>query len=239
MLRRYGFDASERGVELVRRGEKAAIPVYILIEICLLIAIKLPERIISGSVQTVLSYLAIVCNSAVMLYFCHTYGRGRFDRHENLVALALYITTVADLLLTYLGMDFAIPGVLCFCVVETVYMFYLNSPPASILARAALFSGLCIGAFATGNVSPLNILALINISVLSVNVFDAWRFVRGDYGLLFKIGITLFFFCDLCVGLSSLLDGTFGSVAGFLIWIFYIPSQVLITLSYVKRCKQI
>ncbi len=214
------------------RITRIIVPIYIVIEIGLLIAIKLPERMVSSRAANALMYLSIVCNTLFMLYFCLTYGRENANRHENLIALALYITLVADLFLTYLGRDYAIPGVLCFCLVETVYAFYLKSPLRSVILRAVIFVLLFAAAIFTKNLSVLNTLALINISILAVNVFDAWEAKRMKPMIPFRIGITLFFLCDLCVGLSDLLGGVFGSVTGSLIWVFYIPSQVLIALSY-------
>lgn len=214
------------------RITRIIVPIYIVIEIGLLIAIKLPERMVSSRAANALMYLSIVCNTLFMLYFCLTYGRENANRHENLIALALYITLVADLFLTYLGRDYAIPGVLCFCLVETVYAFYLKSPLRSVILRAVIFVLLFAAAILTKNLSVRNTLALINISILAINVFDAWEAKHMKPMILFRIGITLFFLCDLCVGLSDLLGGVFGSVTGSMIWVFYIPSQVLIALSY-------
>ena len=215
--------------------ERYMLSFYLFVELAILILIQLPGRIISGSTDTVLMYSAIVCNTTVMLFFLLRFGRKKPDDHFRLIALALFITTVADLFLTYLGTDFAIPGVLCFCLVETVYAFWLKSPVSSVILRAVLFALLSFGAFLTQNGSVLNLLAVLNISVLAVNVFDAWRAKRFDPGPLFKIGVTLFFCCDLCVGLSSLFNGPVGRITGSLIWVFYIPSQVLITLTYVAK----
>lgn len=217
--------------------ERWLLSFYLFVELAILILIKLPGHIIGGNMCTVLMYAAIVCNTAVMLYFWFSYRRKQPDMHVNLIALALFITTVADLFLTYLGMNYAIPGVFCFCLVEIVYAFYLKSPVPSVILRAVLFTLLCIGAALTENVSALNLLAILNISVLAGNVFDAWRAKVFDPGILFKIGVTLFFCCDLCVGLSSLFNGPVGRITGSLIWVFYIPSQVLITLTYSRQVK--
>ena len=185
-------------------------------------------------------FSSIVLNALIALYFFAAHGRKTLVRSTNLIPLALLITVFGDLFLTLLGgPQLMLPGVICFCIVETIYAVYLKSTLASIILRACILMALCIGAALTNNISVLNIAAIVDISVLACNVIDAWRAKKMDPGMLFKLGITLFFFCDLCVGLSSLLDGTIGSVVSFMIWVFYIPSQVLITLSYAKRSKQI
>ena len=49
--------------------------------------------------------------------------------------------------------------------------------------------------------------------------------------LLLAIGFLFFIGCDICVGLSNLAHGLGGS----LIWLFYTPSQVLISLSSIRK----
>lgn len=209
------------------------IPVYLVLEIAALVFSKLSARI--GYSDAAILFSAIVLNAAFALFAYLAIGRSIAPRRERLIVLALYITVVADLFLTYLGRTFAIPGVICFCAVETVYAAYLKSSRASILLRVYLFMILFCAAIAMNSVSVLNVAALIDIAILSVNVFDAWRPRCDRPNLAFRIGIILFLCCDLCVGLCDLIPGQIGMITGFLIWVFYIPSQVLITLSCVKN----
>lgn len=222
----------------MRAIERCMVTIYILIELCILVVINLPVCVFDGDVNIVLMFLSIVLNALVALCFLLIYGRNAPKNRADLIILALYITVIGDLFLTYLGEPFYIPGVFCFCIVETVYAVYLKSHTSSIVLRAVLFSLLFAAAIPTGNVSMLNILSVMNIAILSGNVFDAWRMKAFDPGVLFKLGMTLFFCCDLSLGLSTLLSGDIAKIMGFLIWMFYIPSQVCLTLSYIVNRKK-
>ncbi len=88
----------------------------------------------------------------------------------------------------------------------------------------------------------LTVLAAFYISFFSVNIvcafYEAIRF-REKSGMLFVIGLILFFCCDLCVGLNfmkgSFMAGTriaqAASASEYLMWMFYLPGQVILVLS--------
>ena len=64
----------------------------------------------------------------------------------------------------------------------------------------------------------------------------------GRRGRCFGLGLLLFVGCDLCVGLHNLAavlpvvdTGPLFSFAQVGMWLFYLPSQVLITLSVRKK----
>jgi hypothetical protein len=198
----------------------------------LLIIIKPIERSQYGDLAVSFMFLSIVINAlAASCCYC-TLGFKRPRQHDHLILVALLITLIADLFLTFLGGRFMIPGVICFCAAETVYAIFLKSSRLSVILRAILFAGLFVGAVLTKNLSVLNVLAILNIAILFMNVVDAWTSKRFDPGWLFRLGITLFFCCDMSVGLSVLLNGAVGRFFTFMIWVFYIPSQVLLTLRY-------
>ena len=79
--------------------------------------------------------------------------------------------------------------------------------------------------------SPVNLLAGLYFSQLLSNTVLAWR--MGRPGRLFAVGLTLFVGCDVCVGLFNALPPGSPpySAASVGMWFFYLPSQVLITLS--------
>lgn len=224
-------------METKRKFERYLIPVYLMIEAGLLIVIKVIEG--SAGIRTLktFEYLAIVCDVVVTLIFYLAFGRKREDRHENWVALGLGITLIADLFLTFIGGKglFTNLGVFCFCLIEIVYVIYLKSPLLSIIARIVLFVALVVAALLLNVLTLTTGLAVLNISILLLNVIDAWAAKRFDPGILFQIGITLFFLGDICTGLREITHGMVHNVAAFLVWIFYLPTQVLITLHYVKR----
>ena len=251
------------------------IPIYIVIECCLFVAIKITELTAPMGVVRIIRYSAIILNTIVTLYFFFAHGRkafadGKADgniagsvgsqatrresnarhessqdarhksnqdaRHENLVCLALVITLFADFFLTLLGGDlYGTIGVAFFCILESVYAVYLKSPVPMIVARVVLFVALIVAALILHRLTITTAVAVLNISILTFNLVDAWSAKRFDAGLLFKIGITLFFIGDLCVGLRAVTSGNLREVAAFLVWIFYLPTQVLLTLHYARK----
>lgn len=228
------------------RFERYLLPIYIVIEGCILVAVKITEQTAQMSVVRSIRYLAIIINTIVTLYFFFAHGRKAFadgrnaERHENLVCLALVITLFADFFLTLLGGDFyGTIGVCIFCILESVYAVYLKSPVLSIIARAILFVLLGIAAYLTHHLTLTVVVAVLNIAILTVNLIDAWSAKRFDAGLLFKLGITLFFIGDLCVGVRAVTNGNIREVATFLVWIFYIPTQMLLTLHYARKVGNI
>ena len=80
--------------------------------------------------------------------------------------------------------------------------------------------------------SPVNLLAGLYFSQLLSNTIPAWT-RRGRQRRIFAAGLTLFAGCDLCVGLFNVLPpGSAPYIAVSVgMWLFYLPSQVLIALS--------
>lgn len=212
---------------------RCLIAFYLLIELAILIVSKLPVLCPYENFVGDLLFLSIVVNLTAALLFRFLYGRGQAAGKDHLILLALLLTTVGDLFLTCIGEPFLTYGVFVFCIVETVYAIWLKSPRFSVILRAILFLLFFAGAILIENVSAMNVFAILNIAILFMNVIDAWTLKNRDTGWMFKFGITLFFCCDISLGMSVLLDGTPGRIFAFLIWMFYIPSQVLLTLRYI------
>ena len=80
--------------------------------------------------------------------------------------------------------------------------------------------------------SAVNLAAALYFSQLAANALLAWT-LKGERWRAFALGLTLFVGCDVCVGLFNVLPP--GSAPYFAVsvgmWLFYLPSQVLIALS--------
>lgn len=152
-------------------------------------------------------------------------------RGSRRIAAALAFTAAADWFLLIRG-DHLIFGVALFLCVQTLYALHLCrngcAPALRLRAAAALAAAFLV--ILSGLVTPLNLLALIYFSQLAVNAALAWRQRRLR---LFALGLTLFIGCDLCVGLYNVLptDSALFPFASVGMWLFYLPSQVLIALS--------
>lgn len=101
-----------------------------------------------------------------------------------------------------------------------------------LLLRIALFAVCLMFLNRAGMLTPVNAVGILDLNLLLINTIIAWTAASAKTPLLFRIGITLFLCCDLSVALVNLTAGSVRNVSDFLIWIFYIPSQAAITLSY-------
>ena len=221
--------------------EKKLIKAYIAVEAVMLIVIQTAVLMKSARLSAYM-YCAIVVNTAVTAYFYARYGRKLRDRRGNLIAFALFMTLVADWFLTftdaeYGGMTYTY-GLTAFCTVEILYAAYLRIGPAPIIARILLFAIGLFGLHRAGMLTSEPALGLLNMVLITMNVIDAWAARKKDASLLFKVGITLFLCCDVTVMLRMLTSGTVSDAVSFMTWIFYVPAQVLLTLSYVKACSE-
>lgn len=159
----------------------------------------------------------------------------------RLVCAALAFTLLADLFLLVLNTCY-LAGVGSFCVVQLLYLLRLRRWGARPLwlLRVGLAAAGCLLAAALGTLEPLTALTLIYFSQLVCNAAAA--LTLGRTGRRFALGLLLFVGCDLCVGLHNLTAflpvegvGPLFSFARVGMWLFYLPSQVLITLSVRKK----
>ena len=218
--------------------ENFLICLYVIVEAILLIIIKKTE--LQGhpgiDIDNIFMFFAIAVNTLIALYYYLKYGDKRKDRHENLVILALVLNLFADLFLSLFDTDKTmLPGFAFFCALEMVYALYLKSPKSSIIVRIVLFVGGCIATYIVGLFSLVNAFGILNLSIVLINVIDAWKSKNINPGLMFKLGITLFCIGDYCILLRTLTEGFAHDTFAFLVWVTYVPTQVLIVLNYIKR----
>ena len=156
-----------------------------------------------------------------------------FKGGDRLVPAALALTACADWFLLVRNDCYAL-GVALFLCVQTVYFFRLRrgGAPAAWPLRFGLALGAGLAAYAVGLATPLNLLAMLYFSQLLSNMILAWT-QKGRLRRLFALGLTLFAGCDACVGLFNALPpaAPLYPAVSVGMWLFYLPSQVLITLS--------
>lgn len=173
-----------------------------------------------------MKYAGVLLCVAFALWAAHQGG-------DKLVPIALALTACADWFLLVRNDHYAV-GVLIFLCVQTVYLLRLRRAGAGtaywLRAGLALLVGLSM--YGLRMATPLNLLAGLYFSQLLSNTILAWT-RRGRRWRLFAVGLTLFVGCDLCVGLFNAglsSPGLYRAVSVGM-WLFYLPSQVLIALS--------
>ncbi len=153
---------------------------------------------------------------------------------ERLVPLALLLTALADSLLLVANRYYAL-GVLIFLGAQAVYLVRLLRGAERSLWPLRVALPLLAGVvfYLLELATPLNLLAGLYFSQLAVNTLAAWL-APGKRWRCFALGLTLFVCCDLCVGVFNvpgLFPAALFSFARVGMWLFYLPSQVLIALS--------
>lgn len=207
-----------------------------LLEGCLYLAFLSLDLFLPGSGWDIsLKYLSI------LLCFCFVLGNGE-GRDSLLMKTALGFTLLADLFLLVLDHWYLI-GVACFCVVQLLYLTRIaklrpEKLPLRLALRGLLVVAALITAWRLGALDGLTALSLFYFSQLICNALESLSLGIPFRG--FSLGLFLFVGCDLCVGLQN-LSAWFPAAGGPLVefarvgmWLFYLPSQVLISLS-VKR----
>ena len=181
---------------------------------------------------------------SILLCFCYLLGHTQ-NADVRLTRAALAFTLLADLFLLVLDRWYT-AGVASFCVVQALYLARIHRAGDRPLGcRLAIRGGIAaalvaVGAF-LGVLNTLTVLTLLYFSQLTANAFAA--LALGRRGRILAVGLFLFMGCDLCVGLCNLapllpdapvlVALPFAQVG---MWLFYLPSQVLITLSAGKLC---
>lgn len=177
---------------------------------------------------------------AAICLCCVTALLGAGTADGKLVAAALCFTVAADWLLLVQDDHYSI-GLLFFLIVQFCYLYRLGRLQASLLPLSSRqekllhtlqtirwslpFPLALLILFLRPAQYDLLFLVLFYFSALVLNTIAAFALKKR----VFAWGLLLFVCCDLCVGAWNL-----GLLPGFTrigMWLFYLPSQVLIVLS--------
>ncbi|MCI9562180.1 MAG: hypothetical protein HFK03_06855, partial [Clostridia bacterium] len=191
-----------------------------------------------GEGTDLIKYVAIIVCFIVAAVNCF-FGR---SKDCIFVAAAMLFTVVADLFLLALD-DYYPAGIASFIVVQSInfariYYTRKKIPVISGAIRLTVVAVLLIVLGACGSLTIVSALSAIYFPQLVINAADSALLIKKSkrYILLF-IGLLLFIGCDACVGLDNFTEVGINIPAAALdiinpaIWLFYLPSQVFITLS--------
>ncbi len=212
--------------------QRAAWILYFILQTAILITFKAWDLSGAWDMADRLKYGSIILNTLVLLFLWR-------KRPFDFIALGLLITLVADTFL--IGLDTAYGlGVFCFCLVQTCYCLKMQN--RRLFLRGVLILVIWTVLFLFKQKDPVVYLSAFSILMLTGNTVEA--FVEKD--LLFGIGLVLFTLCDLSVGLQNALVyvpafpfPALVKAASELIWIFYLPSQVILLYRWFREYKDI
>jgi len=229
------------------------ISIVIMCIYILFLSIDISNDHTCNSYSTYLKFSAILLCFIISLLIEHN---GFNHRDVFLLKSARFFTLVADYFL--LLSNNYILGVLFFCVVQLIYIkrhslieknifnmkinhfifisvFILLLLFASLILRITDPTVLLIGT------------SIVYALLLTFSVYCGIKTLKSSYytkksSLFISCGMILLLLCDINVALYNLIDmsffpsiqGNFQLTIGSLIWIFYLPSQLLLTLSGIK-----
>jgi len=196
--------------------------------------------------SNVIKYISIILCFGITILI----GEYGLDKKDTfLLQTGFFITIFADL--CFLIFDYYILGIIFFCLVQVVYYNrykgYKSYRSPLIIARFIIVFLLIISIYLILNLFIVKIdflfaIALVySIYLLSSIIESIKAFKNNLYPFpnkhIIVLGMVLFLLCDINVAISSVTKEFATSVhdiSKLLIWIFYLPSQVLLSLSGYK-----
>lgn len=206
--------------------------------------------------STALKYIGIIL-CLIMSFIIDERGHDKED--TKLLQLAFCFTAAADLCLVVL--DYNALGMFLFCFVQMIYIVRHRRGIKKkyklyiIIVTIILITSVC--KLVTSNMGITNLeynrineklimIGCVYSVLLTCSLYTAWKTFNGNFYpryscVLISIGMTLFFLCDINVAISGIASNIIvkgidvESFSKFLVWIFYLPSQVLLALSGYRR----
>ena len=225
--------------------------IFAVAELLILIALKLTENLGNPLIaDELLMFSAILLNALFMLFLVTRVKRAGKDLMLLGIPLAVFTTLLADCFLVLLHglsdseiIHFISPlqanmiGFFVFGIVQVVYACHLGLTRRRILIRVGFYLAFIVAIAYAGLLTLDHFIACLSMSQLILNLVFVWiehAKKRTRASLLLAVGISLFFGCDTFIMMRILLpqDGFLYTAICFMVWVFYIPSQVVLTSCY-------
>lgn len=160
------------------------------------------------------------------------------EKDIRLLKYALSLTLIADFFLLFVKKYYLV-GVIIFSIVQTIHSVRYRQSNSRLFEKNMFlaFLGFTIAAFILKIFADIEYLMTFSVFyaiTLTLSVFNAINAcIKKSYPMpnrhMIAFGMILFLLCDVNVGLFNLTV-----VSSNLIWVFYLPSQVLLALSGFK-----
>ena len=216
------------------------ISVFILLEIALYLSFLFIDKgiFVTRIESSTLKYAGIALCLAFSLY-CLIRKR---KMANCFIPIALVFTLISDYFLLFnTNQNLYVYGLITFIITQLIYfdfILYLRKSKLelliNLLVRFLLTIAALVVAFYLNYYDVLTILALVYFVELLSNFLYSTFLIKFDKEyLIFSLGLLLFIGCDINVGLNNvhLFEGIDYSLVNFLMWVFYLPSQVLLSLT--------
>lgn len=233
----------------VRTKNKLLAIKILLILICILYTVILYFDFFSTEFFSSLSLAKLI---SIMLCFSLSVltGKDYLNKGDKyLLQSGLFITMIADFMILFT--DYLALGVGIFSIVHILYiMRYERNKSRLLLVRMVFLLLIILGIYLVTNflIMEINLLfaaALFYAVALIISVIKAIKSYRHKLfpypnRSFIALGMVLFLLCDINVGIFNIIILTNNSndiasllynISGLLMWFFYLPSQVLLSLS--------
>ena len=191
-------------------------------------------------------YSSLLCFSLIAFVFIFSAVNYKRSRTWLLITLGLTFTLCADYCLVLSSPTKQLLGTCFFLVVQTIYFVYIFLQEKRIIVRRihviARLVLIVISVVACILVlkEKTNALAIVSI-IYYANLITNLIFAFIDRNWFFGIALTLFALCDVCVGLTVLSNSYLQFESSSILyklaypnvnlaWIFYSPSQIMISI---------
>ncbi|WP_408629709.1 lysoplasmalogenase family protein [Alkaliphilus flagellatus] len=188
----------------------------------------------------ILKYISIIFCFLITLIL----GENCLDKKDiSLLQTGLFITVFADLFLLIL--DYYILGITLFCFVQIIYYIrYKGYRDSFTIVRFIIIFLFIMAVYFTLNIFIIKIDFILAIAFfysicLMTSTIEAIKAFKNNlypypnnYMVLW--GMIFFFLCDINVAISNLTREIFVplyNISILLIWFFYLPSQILLSIS--------
>jgi len=200
---------------------------------------------LSGSSMNHAYSASIKYFSVIMCFFNTIFitKKGHDKTDTVFLQFAMLLTISADFLLLFT--DWFVAGIALFCLIQTAYIIR-HSRFSKFNFKAYAIIGLIFIALS----SAFGLLPVISGTLIySLGTFYAflsvcsiitafsllkYRIYPFETSIFIISGLCLLFLCDINVALYN-IDIFSNSITGFLMWFFYLPSQLLLSLSGLKN----
>jgi len=180
------------------------------------------------------NWLKVVIIGGFFLNAIYTKGGLAKDRRDQLILVAaMAFTLLADTFILLL--DMSAFGVLAFCVVQTLYNFrYTNKSRVMVQVFLAVITFAIASLAGAGVLIALGFAYAVSLLFSVTGAFMAYHKYSAPNNLMIVIGMVLFMMCDIFVAIYHTQTGLGYEARALVfraIWIFYFPSQALLSSS--------
>lgn len=183
-------------------------------------------------------YLIIFLNFIFALVFISLPHKSDDIKKELYIVFALLFTVISDTGLVLIGVEHNDLFISTFIIAQLFLFLYITSDRfkknyfISLIVLGILSIGLFINYILKINFPIVYYVSFIYGIIFVCNIILSFVLLdlKKRKNQFFIIGLILYFLCDLCIALGNFHPS---SVLAQLIWVFYLPGEVLITFHYI------